>query len=154
MAEKKQSEKETKKIITEDVERFFRDVWGKVVEYASMGAEEATKMSATAKTRVDIETLKFKRGKIIKMLGERYWDLCDKEPGLAVAGTKEILRQIKGIDNEIASLEKELDKTRKTARKAPPKKAQAKKSPPRKAPAKKSPPKKKTAPKSPSEKGK
>ena len=80
--EKKQAEKETKKIVSEDVENFFRDVWGKVVEYASLGAEEATKVSATAKTRVDIETLKFKRGKVLKMLGERYWELVEKDPSL------------------------------------------------------------------------
>ncbi|MCJ7500621.1 hypothetical protein MUP29_10220, partial [bacterium] len=68
MTEKKKAEK-AKKMVTEDVENFFRDIWGKVVEYAALGAEEATKVSVTAKTRVDIETLKFKRGKFLKMLG-------------------------------------------------------------------------------------
>ena len=110
MAEKKQSEKDTKKLISEDVENFFRDVWGKVVEYASLGAEEATKVSATAKTRVDIEPLKFKRGKLLKMLGERYWDLVDKDVSLIVSGTGEIIRQIKALDKEVAGLEKELVK--------------------------------------------
>ncbi|MDT8396812.1 MAG: hypothetical protein RRA32_10295, partial [bacterium] len=90
MTEKKKSEKETRKGINEDVENFFRDVWGKVVEYASLGAEEASKVSMTAKTRVDIETLKFKRGKVVKMLGERYWDLVEKDPALTVAGTGEL----------------------------------------------------------------
>ena len=95
--EKKKSEKETRRVINEDVEHFFRDVWGKVVEYASLGAEEATKVSTTAKTRVDIETLKFKRGKVVKMLGERYWDLVEKDSALTVAGTGEILPKISRV---------------------------------------------------------
>lgn len=119
MAEKKQSEKETKKIITEDVERFFRDVWGKVVEYASMGAEEATKMSATAKTRVDIETLKFKRGKLAKLLGERYFDEWLKDSSVAVKGMTDTLRQIKKVDAEVRKLEKEIDKARSKAKPKP-----------------------------------
>jgi colicin import membrane protein len=144
--EKKQAEKETKKIVSEDVENFFRDVWGKVVEYASLGAEEATKVSATAKTRVDIETLKFKRGKVLKMLGERYWDLVEKDSSLTVAGTGEIIRQIKGIDREIKGLEKEVAKKAQKAEKKEAKKKTAAKKPaatkkaaPKKAPAKKKP---------------
>jgi len=150
--EKKQAEKEAKKIVSEDVENFFRDVWGKVVEYASLGAEEATKVSTTAKTRVDIETLKFKRGKVLKMLGERYWELVEKDSSLTVAGTGEIVRQIKGIDREIKGLEKEVaKKTQKAEKKeakkkpAPKKPAAAKKAAPKKAPAKKKPAAKKPA---------
>jgi hypothetical protein len=152
MTEKKNTEKETKKMATEDVERFFRDVWGKVVEYASLGAEEATKVSVTAKTRVDIETLKFKRGKLLKMLGERYWDLVEKDSSLTVAGTGEIIRQIKGIDREVSGLEKEVAKKAQKAEKkaakkkaAPKKPAAAKKAAPKKAPAKKKPAAKKPA---------
>ena len=162
MTEKKKAEKETKKIVTEDVENFFRDVWGKVVEYASLGAEEATKVSATAKTRVDIETLKFKRGKLLKMLGERYWDLVEKDSSLTVAGTGEIIRQIKAIDREVTGLEKEVvKKTQKAQKKAekkaapkPPKKkpAAAKKAAPKKARAKKKPAAKKPAAKKPAAK--
>jgi len=155
MTEKKKAEKEAKKIVTEDVESFFRDVWGKVVEYASLGAEEATKVSATAKTRVDIETLKFKRGKLLKMLGERYWDLVEKDSSLTIAGTGEIIRQIKGIDREVSSLEKEMAKKTQKAekkeakKKAPPKKpAAAKKAAPKKAAAKKPAAKKTTTAKS------
>jgi len=157
MTEKKQKdkEKEAKKMVTEDVEKFFRDVWGKVVEYASIGAEEATKVSATAKTRVDIETLKFKRGKLLKMLGERYWDLVEKDSSLTIAGTGEIIRQIKGIDREVSGLEKEAAKKaqkaekkeakKKAAPKTSPKKpAATKKAAPKKAPAKKKPAAKKT----------
>ena len=163
MTEKKKAEKETKKIVTEDVENFFRDVWGKVVEYASIGAEEATKVSATAKTRVDIETLKFKRGKLIKMLGERYWDLIEKDSTLTVTGTGELVRQIKGIDREVKGLEKEVAKKTEKAeqkaskKKAAPKKpaakpAAAKKPTPRKAStAKKAAPKKTTTAKKPVE---
>jgi hypothetical protein len=124
----KKTDKETKKIISEDVEGFFRDVWGKVVEYASLGAEEATKVSATAKTRVDIETLKFKRGKTLKMLGERYWELVEKDSSLTVSGTGEIIRQIKSIDREITGLEKEVaKKTQKAEKKEAKKKAASKK---------------------------
>ncbi len=152
MTEKKQSEKEakkaekeTRKVISEDVEGFFRDVWGKVVEYASLGAEEASKVSASAKTRVDIETLRFKRGKMLKVLGEKYWELVDKDAGLTVAGTGETIRQIKAIDREIVQLEKELtEKARKpAAKKASTKKASTRKAAPPKAPAKKAAPKKK-----------
>lgn len=171
MTEKKQKdkEKEAKKIVTEDVEKFFRDVWGRVVEYASLGAEEATKVSTSAKTRVDIETLKFKRGKVLKMLGERYWDLVEKDSSLTVAGTGEILRQIKGIDREVKDLEKEMTiKTqkadqkakkkakkkvaKKAAKKAPAKEAAPKTKPGKPAAAKKAAPKKPAAKKTTTEK--
>ena len=144
MTEKKR-EKDAKKIVSEDVEKFFRDVWGKVVEYASLGAEEATKLSSTAKVRVDVETLKFKKGKVIKMLGERYLDLCTRDSSLALPGTKEILREIKEIDKEIRTLEKEMKqagKTEKTAKKPPAGKTTDRK----KTPAKKTAPKKQPAP--------
>ena len=148
MTEKKKAEKEAKKMVTEDVENFFRDVWGKVVEYASLGAEEATKVSASAKTRVDIETLKFKRGKLLKMLGERYWDLIEKDSTLTVAGTGEIIRQIKGIDKEVKGLEQEMaKKTEKADKKASKKKASPKKPPKKPAAAKKAPAAKKASPK-------
>ncbi len=144
MTEKKKREKETRKVINEDMENFFRDVWGKVVEYASLGAEEASKVSTTAKTRVDIETLKFKRGKVIKMLGERYWDLVEKDAALTVAGTGEIIRQIKTINREIAQLEKEMtQKAEKSAERTAAKKAAPKK-PATKKPAAKKPAAKKT----------
>ncbi len=153
MPEKKKAEKEAKKMVTEDMENFFRDIWGKVVEYASLGAEEATKVSVTAKTRVDIETLKFKRGKLLKMLGERYWDLIEKDSSLTVAGTGEILRQIKGIDKEIKGLEKEKPgKAQKSEKKTAKKKAAPKKPPKKPAAAKKAPPKKDPAAKKPSPK--
>ena len=154
MSDKKKSEKETRKVINEDVEHFFRDVWGKVVEYASLGAEEATKVSSTAKTRVDIETLKFKRGKVVKMLGERYWDLVEKDSTLTVAGTGEIIKQVKSIDREIAQLAKELTQkaekaaekaAAKAAKKPAAKKPAAKKAPAKKAATKKAPAKKPAA---------
>jgi hypothetical protein len=153
MTEKKKAEKEAKKMGTEDVEKFFRDVWGKVVEYASLGAEEATKVSATAKTRVDIETLKFKKGKLLKMLGERYWDLVEKDSKLTVAGTGEIIRQIKAIDKEVTSLEKEIaKKTDKAEKKAAKKKAAPKPPAAKPAAAGKAAPKKSTAAKKPAAK--
>lgn len=155
MTEKKQreKEKEAKKMVTEDVEKFFRDVWGKVVEYASLGAEEATKVSVSAKTRVDIETLKFKRGKLLKMLGERYWDLIEKDSSLTVAGTGEIIRQIKGLDREVKGLEEEVAKKAQKAEKKAAKKKAAPKTPPRKpAAAKKAAPKKAPVAKKPAAK--
>jgi len=153
MTEKKKAEKETKRIATEDVEKFFRDVWGKVVEYASLGAEEATKVSSTAKTRVDIETLKFKRGKLLKMLGERYWEIVEKDSSLSVAGTGELLRQIKGIDKEITVLDKEIaSKTGKADKKTSRKKPAAKKAAAKPAAAKKTASGKKPAPKKPAAK--
>ena len=153
MTEDKKAEKEAKKMVTEDVENFFRDVWGKVVEYASIGAEEATKVSTTAKTRVDIETLKFKRGRLLKMLGERYWDLIEKDSTLTVAGTGEIIRQIKGIDKEVKGLEKEMaKKTEKAEKKASKKKTAPKKPPKKPAAAKKAAPKKAATTKKPAAK--
>jgi hypothetical protein len=158
MTEKKtgrKTEKDTRKAVSDDVEKFFRDVWGKVVEYASLGAEEASKLSNTAKKRVDIETLRFKRGKVIKMLGERYLDLCEKDSSLAVPGTREILRDIKGIDKEIETLEKQMAQSGKPAGKKPagaaPKKAAPKKAPVKKKPPAKKPARQRTAPKKTSE---
>jgi hypothetical protein len=145
--EERNSEKDTRKAVSEDVEKFFRDVWGKVVEYASLGAEEATKLSTTAKTRVDIETLKFKRGKVIKMLGERYLDLCEKDPTLVVKGTNEILGDIRKIDKELNSLEKEMARAKKKEKeKEKSAKPAPKKTATKKAPAKKRAPARKTAP--------
>jgi hypothetical protein len=162
MAEKNEdrnTEKETRKAVSEDVEKFFRDVWGKVVEYASFGAEEATKLSTTAKTRVDIETLKFKRGKVVKMLGERYLDLCEKDPSIVVKGTTEILKDIRALDREINTLEKEMAKAKKKETMKPakpaPKKAEKKNAPargkttPRKSNSTKTAPKKPAAPGTP-----
>ena len=146
MTEKKRSEKETRKVISDDVDKFFRDMWSKVVEYASLGAEEATKVSTTAKTRVDIETLKFKKGKLLKLLGERYWDLVEKDSKLTVAGTGEIIRQIKAIDKEVSSLEKEVaKKTEKAEKKSAKKKPAPKPAAKKPAAAKKAAPKKKPA---------
>jgi|GEM_PF-5406475 len=132
-----QTEKETRKIVSDDVEKFFRDVWGKVVEYASMGAEEATKLSSSAKTRVDVETLKFRKGKVIRMLGERYLELCEKTPSSALPGTKEILKTLQGIDKEIRTLEQELSKGKKPVKKKPAKKALSRTPAGKKAPAEK-----------------
>ncbi|GBE14876.1 hypothetical protein BMS3Abin14_00928 [bacterium BMS3Abin14] len=109
------AEKKERDDTTEDTEKsqgnaaegLLKEFWGKVVEYASLGAEEASKVSSTAKMRVDIETLKFKRGKLSKVLGERYFDEWLKDSSLAVKETRDLLRQIKGVDQELKKLEKE-----------------------------------------------
>ncbi len=104
---------------SEDAENFLKEFWGKIVEYASLGAEEASKVSSTAKTRVDIETLKFKRGKLAKILGERFYDEWLKDSGAAVTGTKDLLRQIKQLDTDLKKLEKEISRTPTKARPKP-----------------------------------
>lgn len=113
----KQDEKTTGKF-AEDAENLLKDFWGKVVEYASIGAEEASKVSSTAKTRVDIETLKFKRGKLAKILGERFYDEWLKDSGVAATGTKDLLRQIKRLDADVKKMEKEIAKSQAKAGKA------------------------------------
>jgi len=110
----KQDEKTTGKF-AEDAENLLKDFWGKVVEYASLGAEEASKVSSTAKTRVDIETLKFKRGKLAKILGERFYDEWLKDSGVAATGTKDLLRQIKRLDADVKKMEKEIAKSQAKA---------------------------------------
>jgi hypothetical protein len=97
---------------TEDAENLLKEFWGKVVEYASLGAEEASKVSSTAKTRADIETLKFKRGKLAKILGERFYDEWLKDSGVAATGTRDLLREIKRLDADVRKLEKEISKTK------------------------------------------
>ncbi len=116
MADKR---KKSTSAVTEDAENFLKDFWGKVVEYASLGAEEASKVSSTAKTRVDIETLKFKRGKLAKILGERFYDEWLKDSGAAVTGTRDLLRQIKRLDTDLKKLEKEMSRTPTKARSKP-----------------------------------
>ena len=59
--ENDETAKDTKGSPGSEAEGLLKEFWGKVVEYASLGAEEASKVSSTAKMRVDIETLKFKR---------------------------------------------------------------------------------------------
>lgn len=105
----KQDKKPTGKF-AEDAENFLKDFWGKVVEYASLGAEEASKVSSTAKIRVDIETLKFKRGKLAKILGERFYDEWLKDSKVAVTGSRDLLRQIKKLDADVKKMEKEISK--------------------------------------------
>jgi len=111
---------------TEDAENLLKEFWGKVVEYASLGAEEASKVSSTAKTRVDIETLKFKRGKLAKILGERFYDEWLKDSGVAATGTRDLLRQIKRLDADVKKLEKQISKTQTKARSKPSAKTKAK----------------------------
>jgi hypothetical protein len=97
---------------TEDAENLLKEFWGKVVEYASLGAEEASKVSSTAKTRVDIETLKFKRGL--------------KDSGVAATGTRDLLRQIKRLDADVKKLEKQIAKAQPKTRSKPSATAKAK----------------------------
>ena len=146
---KEKPKEETEKRRAEEVEGFIKDLWGKVVEYASLGAEEATKVSSTAKMRVDIETLKFKRGKLAKLLGERYFAEWLNDPSMAVKGTKEILRQVKQVDSEIQKLEKDINKARsktKTKAKAKAKTTRKKTTPKTKPTEKKTTTRKRTAP--------
>ena len=103
-----ETEEDKQKTQSSAAEGLLKEFWGKVVEYASLGAEEASKVSSTAKTRVDIETLKFKRGKLAKILGERYFDEWAKDSTLAVKETRDLLRQIKKVDQELKKLEKEI----------------------------------------------
>ncbi|UCF31590.1 MAG: hypothetical protein JSV26_04035 [bacterium] len=110
------SKEETTKKPAAELEGFFKDFWGKVVEYASLGAEEASKVSSTAKMRVDIETLKFKRGKLAKLLGEMYFDEWVKDSTISIKGTLDTLRQIKKVDGEVRKLEREISKTRGKAK--------------------------------------
>jgi hypothetical protein len=111
---------------TEDAENLLKEFWGKVVEYASLGAEEASKVSSTAKTRVDIETLKFKRGKLAKILGERFYDEWLKDSGVAATGTRDLLRQIKRLDADVKKLEKQIAKAQPKTRSKPSATAKAK----------------------------
>lgn len=150
----KQDEKTTGKF-AEDAENFLKDFWGKVVEYASLGAEEASKVSSTAKTRVDIETLKFKRGKLAKILGERFYDEWLKDSGVAATGTRDLLRQIKKLDADVKKMEKEISKEQAKPKpgSAAKKKPTVKKPAAKKAATTKKPGAKKTAPaKKPSKK--
>ena len=116
--ENDETAKDTKGSPGSEAEGLLKEFWGKVVEYASLGAEEASKVSSTAKMRVDIETLKFKRGKLSKVLGERYFDEWLKDSSLAVKETRDLLRQIKGVDQELKKLGKKTSgKGRKSAAK-------------------------------------
>jgi len=142
----KKDDKSTGKF-AEDAENFLKDFWGKVVEYASLGAEEASKVSSTAKTRVDIETLKFKRGKLAKILGERFYDEWLKDSKVAVSGSRDLLRQIKKLDADVKKMEKEIAKSQAKAasEKGTTAKPKAKKAAARKTTAAKKPVRKKTA---------
>ena len=136
----KKDKKKTGKQFSDEVEGFARELWTKVVEYATVGVEEASNVSSSAKMRIDIETLKFKRGKLSRTLGEQYYKGWADDPSVAVAGTKKILDQIKKLDGEVAGLEARIAKA-KPDKPSPP----SAKAPVRKAPARKAPAKKKTA---------
>jgi hypothetical protein len=109
----KKEKKDTRKQLSDDVDGFVKDLWGKVVEYAMVGAEEASNVSTTARTRIDIETLKFKRNKLSRTLGEQYYKQWESDSSVAITGTKKMLGQIKKIDKEITNLEAQITKARK-----------------------------------------
>ncbi len=109
----KKEKKHTRKQLSDDVDGFVKDLWGNVVEYAMVGAEEASNVSTTARTRIDIETLKFKRNKLSKTLGEQYYKQWESDSSVARTGTKKMLGQIKKIDKEITNLEAQITKARK-----------------------------------------
>ncbi len=138
----KKEKKDTRKQLSDDVDGFVKDLWGKVVEYATVGAEEASNVSTTAKTRIDIETLKFKRSKLARTLGEQYYKQWESDSSVAITGTKKMLGQIKKIDKEITDLEALITKARKK-KPAPAKKKAAKLKKP--AAARKTAPKRKAA---------
>ena len=138
----KKEKKDTRKQLSDDVDGFVKDLWGKVVEYATVGAEEASNVSTTARTRIDIETLKFKRSKLSRTLGEQYYKQWESDSSVGITGTKKMLGQIKKIDKEITDLEALITKARKK-KPAPAKKKAAKLKKP--AAARKTAPKRKAA---------
>ncbi len=138
----KKEKKDTRKQLSDDVDGFVKDLWGKVVEYATVGAEEASNVSTTARTRIDIETLKFKRNKLSRTLGEQYYKQWESDSSVGITGTKKMLGQIKKIDKEITDLEALITKARKK-KPAPAKKKAAKLKKP--AAARKTAPKRKAA---------
>ncbi len=141
----KKDKKATGKQFTDEVEGFVKELWGKVVEYATVGAEEASSVSSSAKMRIDIETLKFKRGKLARTLGEQYFKEWVVDSSIAVAGTKKILGQIKKLDDEVSGLEARIAGAKADKTSSPPARAPAKKTPAKKASARKAPVKKKPA---------
>ena len=138
----KKEKKDTRKQLSDDVEGFVKDIWGKVVEYATAGAEEASNVSTSAKTRIDIETLKFRRSKLARALGEQYYEQWENDSSVAITGTKKALAQIKKVDKEITDLEARITRARKK-KPAPAKKKAAK--PKKPSSARKTTPKMKTA---------
>jgi len=146
----KKEKKDTRKQLSDDVEGFVKDLWGKVVEYATTGVEEASNVSTSAKTRIDIETLKFRRSKLARTLGEQYYKQWENDSSVAITGTKKALAQIKKVDKEITDLEAQIAGARKKkpvpAKKKKPAPAKKKTAGPKKpASARKAAPKKKTA---------
>ncbi len=101
-----------RRLISEDLDRLLKEAWSKVVEYASIGAEEASRISSAAKIRVDIETLRYRRGRLLKTLGERYFRSCGQDPDKGVDGTRETMRQILGLERDITDLESDLAQVR------------------------------------------
>ncbi len=137
----KKEKKDTRKQLSDDVEGFVKDLWGKVVEYATAGVEEASNVSTSAKTRIDIETLKFRRSKLARTLGEQYYEQWENDSSVAIKGTKKALAQIKKVDKEITDLGAQIAVARKK-KPAPAKKKAAKPDKPaagRKAASKKKP---------------
>ena len=109
----KKEKKDTRKQLSDDVEGFVKDIWGKVVEYATAGAEEASNVSTSAKTRIDIETLKFRRSKLTRTLGEQYYEQWENDSSVAITGTRKALGQVKKVNKEIADLEARITRARK-----------------------------------------
>ncbi len=85
-----------------------RELWEKVREYVETGTEEASRLTATARLRVDMETLRYRRRGLFKELGKRVYAGWEQGKGEPVPGTDPILRDLRELDEEIRELARQV----------------------------------------------
>jgi hypothetical protein len=85
-----------------------RDLLEKMRDYVEVGAAEASRLTSTARMRVDLETARFRRSLLFKDLGKRTFAAWDKKKAEAFPGTEPLLREIRDIDEEIIELSRRI----------------------------------------------
>ncbi len=86
-----------------------RELLEKMRDYVEAGAEEASRLTSTARMRVDLEAARFRRSLLFKDLGKRAFAAWEKKKMEPLPGTEPLMREIREIDEEIRRLGREIE---------------------------------------------
>src|SRR5512138_2002326 len=83
-------------------------VLGKVREYLEAGAAEASRITAIARDRIDLETARYRRRRLFRELGKRAFAAWERQRLEAPPGTDPLLREIRVVEEEIRELKRRI----------------------------------------------